>query len=77
MKKAGIVIMVISIAVMILFTIIWFHPVTDNVVDSDGFWAYMYGASSNPWPVFAGGVVFLMGLLMFMSGWEQKSQRVN
>jgi hypothetical protein len=60
---------------MILFTIIWFHPVTDNAVDSNGFWSYMYGASSIPWPVFAGGVVFLMGLLVYISGGEQPSQR--
>jgi len=77
MKKAGIVIMVISIAIMILFTIIWFHPVTDNAVDSGGFWAYMYGARSIPWPVYAGGVVFLMGMLLYISSWEQKSQRIN
>ena len=70
MKKAGMIIMVVSAIVAILFTFLWFHPVTDNVVDSGGFWAYMYGASSVPWPVFGGVVVFLMGLLIYMSGTE-------
>jgi hypothetical protein len=77
MKKAGIFVMAISAIIMIVFTIIWFHPVTDNVVDSNGFWSYMYGAKSIPWPVFAGGVVFLMGLTVFFAGGEQKGRRIS
>lgn len=77
MKKAGLAIMVISAIAMIIFTIIFYHHVTDNAVDSDGFWAYMYGKVSVPWPTFGSGVVFLMGLTMYMSSWEQKAQRYN
>lgn len=77
MKKAGIFIMVVCAIIMIAFTVLWYHPVTDNAVDSGGFWAYMYGTASNPWPVFAGGVVFLMGLLLYMSSWEQKGRRIS
>jgi len=77
MKKAGIFIMILSALILIVFTIVLYRPVTDNVVDSNGFWAYMYGDLSVPWPVFSGGVVFLMGMLMYMSSWEQKSQRFS
>ena len=69
--------MVISFIITVAFSILWFHPVTDNAVDSAGSWAYMYGFRSVPWPVFSGGVVFLMGLTIYMAGWEQKSQRYN
>lgn len=75
MKKAGIFIMILSAIILIVFTIVLYRPVTDNVVDSNGFWAYMYGDLSVPWPVFSGGVVFLMGMLMYMSSWEQKGER--
>jgi len=67
--------MVIMAIAIIAFTVIQVHPVTDNVVDSGGFWAYMYGKFSVPWPTFAAGTVFLMGLTMYMSSWEQKAQR--
>jgi len=69
--------MILSALILIVFTIVLYRPVTDNVVDSNGFWAYMYGDLSVPWPVFSGGVVFLMGMLMYMSSWEQKSQRFS
>ena len=69
--------MVITAIAMIAFTIIFYHGVTDNVVDSGGFWAYVYGAVSVPWPTYSAGVVFLMGLTMFISSWEQKAQRYN
>jgi len=69
--------MILSALILIVFTIVLYRPVTDNVVDSNGFWAYMYGDLSVPWPVFGGGVVFLMGMLMYMSSWEQKSQRFS
>jgi len=75
MKKAGLFIMILSAIVMIVFTIVLYRPVTDNVVDSNGFWAYMYGGMSVPWPVYSGGVVFLMGMLMFLSTLEQRSAR--
>jgi hypothetical protein len=75
MKKAGITIMVLMAIAMIAFTIIFNHHVTDNAVDSDGFWAYMYGPVSVPWPTYGAGVVFLMGLTLYMSSWEQKAQR--
>lgn len=69
--------MVIAAIAMIVFGIVYYHGTTNNVVDSDGFWAYMYGANSVPWLVYSGGVVFLMGMLMYISSWEQKSQRIR
>ena len=60
---------------MLVFGIKFYHPVTDNVVDSGGFWAYMYGPMSVPWAVYAGGVIFLMGLTVFFSGMKQESHR--
>lgn len=69
--------MVIAIIVMIVFGIVYYHPVTDNVVDSDGFWAYMYGPMSVPWVVYSGGVVFFMGLTVFFATMKQKSQRFD
>ena len=67
--------MIIALVVMLVFGIKFYHPVTDNVVDSGGFWAYMYGPMSVPWVVYSGGVVFLMGLTIFISSLEQKSHR--
>jgi len=75
MKKASIFIMVISAIATIVFTIALYHSVTDNVVDSNGFWAYMYGPVSVPWPVFSSVVIFLMGLTCFFATTEQKSER--
>jgi hypothetical protein len=77
MKKSGISIMVICAIAMVTFGIVFYHGTTDNVVDSDGFWAYVYGANSVPWLLYSGGVVFLMGMLMFLSSLEQKSTRFN
>ncbi|WP_461451394.1 hypothetical protein [Mucilaginibacter sp.] len=77
MKKAGLTIMVLMAILMITFTIVFYHSTTDNVVDSGGFWAYMYGKVSVPWPTYSAGVVFLMGLTMYISSWEQKAQRYN
>lgn len=75
MRKAAIFIMAIAAIIMLVFGIVYYHPVTDNVVDSDGFWAYMYGAMSVPWVVYSGGVIFFMGLTVFFATMEQKSQR--
>jgi len=30
-----------------------------------------------PWPTYGSGVVFLMGLTLYMSSWEQKARRYN
>jgi hypothetical protein len=75
MKKAGIVTMVLALIVMLVSGIVFYHPITDNVVDSNGFWAYMYGPFSVPWVLYSGGVVFLMGLTMFFSSLKQTQQR--
>ncbi len=75
MKKAGLFVMVISAITLIAFTVLFFHGTTDNVVDSDGFWAYMYGAMSVPWALYSAGVVFFMGLTVFFATMEQTSQR--
>jgi len=75
MKKAGIFVMILALIVMLVSGIVFYHPITDNVVDSNGFWAYMYGPMSVPWLLYAGGVVFLMGLTMFFSSMEQTHQR--
>ncbi len=67
--------MVISAIAIVLFTVLFWHPVTDNAVDSDGFWAYMYGDKSNLWPVFSSAVIFLMALTCYMATFTQKSAR--
>jgi hypothetical protein len=77
MKKASLTIMVISAIGIALFTYLFWHPVTDNAVDSNGFWCYMYGAKSTLWPVYSLSVIFLMGLTCYMSTFTQKSVRVN
>ena len=75
MRKAAIFIMAIAAIIMLVFGIAYYHSVTDNVVDSDGAWAYMYGAMSVPWVLYSGGVVFFMGLTVFFATTEQKAQR--
>ncbi len=75
MRKASIFVMILALLIMLVFGIAYYHSITDNAVDSNGFWAYMYGAMSVPWVVYAGGVIFFMGLTVFFSTLEQKSQR--
>ena len=75
MKKAGLTVMVIGVIIMLICGIAFYHPITDNVVDSNGFWAYMYGPMSVPWALYAGGVIFFMGLTVFFSGMKQESHR--
>ena len=75
MRKTAIFIMVVALIVMLVFGIAYYHPITDNVVDSGGFWAYMYGAMSVPWVLYSGGVVFFMGLTVFFATMEQKARR--
>jgi len=75
MRKIAIFIMVVTLILMLVFGIVYYHPVTDNVVDSGGFWAYMYGAMSVPWALYSAGVVFFMGLTAFFATMEQKAQR--
>jgi hypothetical protein len=75
MKKGSIFVMSISAIGIVLFTILFWHPVTDNAVDSNGFWCYMYGDKSTLWPVYSFSVTFLMGLTCYFSTFEQKSAR--
>lgn len=75
MKKASLTIMVISAIAIVVFTAWFWHPITDNAVDSNGFWCYMYGAKSTLWPVFSFSVIFLAALTCYMSTFSQKSAR--
>lgn len=67
--------MVISAIAIVVFTVWFWHPVTDNAVDSDGFWAYMYGVKSNLWPVYSFAVIFVAALTCYMSTFVQRSAR--
>lgn len=75
MRKTAIFIMVVAALIMLVFGIVFYHRINDNVVDSNGFWAYLYGAMSVPWVVYSGGVVFFMALTVFFATMEQKAQR--
>jgi hypothetical protein len=75
MRKTAIFIIIASLVLMLVFGIAYYHPITDNVVDSGGFWAYMYGMMSVPWALYSAGVVFFMGLTVFFATMEQKAQR--
>ena len=75
MKKTSIIIMVLSAISIVVFTILFWHPVTDNVVDSNGFWCYMYGDKSNLWPVFGSAVIFLAALTCYIATFPQKAAR--
>jgi chromate transport protein ChrA len=77
MKQVSIFVMAVAIAMIVIFGIVFFHPVTDNVVDSNGFWAYMYGTFSVPWLVYSGAVIFLMGLTCFFATGKQQSRRYS
>jgi hypothetical protein len=77
MRQVSIFIMIAAIAIMVIFGIVFFHPVTDNAVDSNGFWAYMYGTFSVPWVVYSGAVIFLMALTCFFATGKQQSHRYN
>jgi len=75
MKKTSITIMILSAIAIVVFTILFWHPITDNVVDSNGFWCYMYGAKSTMWPTYSSAVIFLMSLICYLATTEQKSHR--
>jgi hypothetical protein len=68
--------MLLSAIGIVVFTVLFWHPITNNVVDSDGFWCYMYGDKSNLWPTFSLSVIFLAALTCYMSTFVQKSARV-
>jgi hypothetical protein len=75
MKKVSLTIMLLSAIGIVVFTILFWHPITDNAVDSNGFWCYMYGDKSTLWPTFSLSVIFLMALTCYFSTFKQKAAR--
>jgi hypothetical protein len=67
--------MLISAILIVVFTVWFWHPITDNAVDSNGYWCYMYGYKSNLWPTFSLSVIFLMALTCYFATFNQKPAR--
>ncbi len=62
MKRVSIFFMVTGIVFMIVGCLIWPHLNASNAVDSDSGTVYINGIKSFRWPVFTGGIFFLIGL---------------
>jgi len=63
MKKFGITFMTIGVILMIIGILIWPHLNHVNIVDSDSTTIYINGYKSFRWPIFVGGVIFMIGVL--------------
>ena len=63
MKKFGYSFMALGLIIMIIGLLIWPHLSHVNIVDSNPWTIYINGYKSFRWPVFIGGVIFVIGAL--------------
>ncbi|NCD68645.1 hypothetical protein [Mucilaginibacter agri] len=75
MKKASYILLVAGLVVMIAGLFVFGHVNQDNAVDSHVRGVYINGFRSFPWPVFAGFVVFMIGITFNISDQERVGQR--
>lgn len=77
MKKSSIVLIIAGIAVMILGSFIFTNLNYVNAVDSHAWTININGIKSFPWVTFTGGVLFVVGIIFYISSQEQKGQRYH
>jgi hypothetical protein len=76
MKKFGITFMALGIIVMIVGCLIWPNLNHSNAVDSHSWTIYINGYKSFRWPVFLGGIIFVIGALDAVTWNTPKGRRM-
>jgi hypothetical protein len=74
MKKFSYTFMAIGLILMIVGSLIWPHLNHVNMVDSNPWTIYINGYKSFRWPIFLGGVIFIIGI-MDMTTWDTPKGR--
>jgi len=67
MKTYNYILLAAGIIMMICGTFIFGHINTVNAVDSHVWGININGVKSFPWPIFAGFVVFMLGVIFYMA----------
>ncbi len=75
MKKASYILLVAGVVIMIAGLFVFGHVNQDNAVDSHVRGVYINGIRSFPWPVFAGFVLFMIGITFNISDRKRTGQR--
>ena len=75
MKKASYILLVAGVVIMIAGLFVFGHINQDNAVDSHVRGVYINGIRSFPWPVFAGFVLFMIGVTFNISDEKRVGQR--
>lgn len=77
MKKSSIVLIVAGIAMMIVGSLIFNNLNHVNAVDSHVWTININGIKSFPWLTFSGGVLFVVGLIFYVSSQPYEGHRYN
>ncbi len=77
MKKFGITFMALGIIVMVVGALIWPHLNYVNIVDSNAWTININGYKSFRWPVFIGGIIFIIGALDSTTWNQAKGRRFS
>jgi uncharacterized membrane protein len=75
MKKASYILLLAGVVIMIAGLFVFGHVNQDNAVDSHVRGVYINGIRSFPWPVFAGFVLFMIGIAFNISDRKRIGQR--
>jgi len=67
MKKSSLILIVLGLILMIGGSFLFNHINMDNAVDSHPRGIYINGYLSFPWPVFAGFVLLIIGLVFYIA----------
>lgn len=77
MKIAGRVLIVLGLIFMIGGSFLFNHMNVDNAVDSHARGIYINGYLSFPWPVFAGFVMLVIGIVFTIAGRKTVGHRIS
>jgi hypothetical protein len=75
MRKFSFVLMAVGVIIIIIGFLTFTNLNTVNAVDSHRWTIYINGIRSFPWPVFAGSVIVILGVIFNMATWEQPKGR--
>ena len=77
MKKTSIGLLIAGVVIMIAGCFIFGKLNVDNMVDSHPWTININGIKSFPWPVFTGFVVFMLGVVFYISADQPRGHRVH
>jgi hypothetical protein len=77
MKKSSMVLIVLGLILMVGGSFLFNHLNVDNAVDSHARGIYINGYLSFPWPVFAGFVLLVIGIVFRIAGRKTEGHRIK